>query len=180
MQVHQPNTLTLPASVIAIGAFDGIHLGHQRLIERVVNRSKEMGVPSLVYTFDPPPRVYFQGARMLTSIEEKLERLATLQVDHVVVAPFDFSYTQQRAIEYIKELSSLNPSEIIVGGDFRFGYKREGGLDDLRRYFQVKVFPSVCCSQGRVVSSSRIRELISHNAYTEAQSLLNWNTLDES
>lgn len=111
MRVHPANTLTLPASVIAIGAFDGVHRGHQKLIGEMVKRSKDLGVPSVVYTFDPPPRAYFEGARILTPIQEKLRRLFELQVDHVVVANFGAAYIARSAADFIRELANLHPVE---------------------------------------------------------------------
>lgn len=172
MRVHPANTLTLPASVIAIGAFDGVHRGHQKLIGEMVKRSKDLGVPSVVYTFDPPPRAYFEGARILTPIQEKLRRLFELQVDHVVVANFGAAYIARSAADFIRELANLHPVEVMVGKDFRFGRGREGGLGDLAEHFSVRVMDTVRCSRGEVISSTRIRRLIAEGEMVEALSLL--------
>ncbi|MEK4799354.1 FAD synthetase family protein [Thermoactinomyces sp. FSL K6-2592] len=173
MRIHMVDTLALPASVVAIGAFDGVHRGHQKVIGEVVKKSKSLGVPSVVYTFDPPPRSYFEGASILTPIHEKLRRLCELQVDHVVVANFDAAYLERSAKDFIRELSNLHPVEVMVGKDFRFGRGREGGLEDLAEHFPVWVIDAVCCSCGEVISSTRIRQLIAQGEMVEALSLLN-------
>jgi riboflavin kinase/FMN adenylyltransferase len=172
MRIHTADTLDLPASVLAIGAFDGVHRGHRKVIGEVVKKSKALGVPSVVYTFDPPPRAYFEGASILTPIQEKLRRLFELQVDHVVVANFDAAYLTRSASDFIRELSNLHPAEVIVGKDFRFGRGREGGIEDLAEHFPVRVIDAVCCSRGEVISSTRIRKLIAEGDMVGALSLL--------
>jgi riboflavin kinase/FMN adenylyltransferase len=173
MRIHAANTLVLSASVVAIGAFDGVHRGHQKVIGEMVKKSKALGVPSVVYTFDPTPRSYFEGANPLSSIEEKLRRLFDLGVEHVVVANFDITYLTRSVADFIRELTNLSPTEVMVGKDFRFGRGREGGLEDLAEYFSVRVIDAVRCSRGEVISSSRIRRLISEGKMVEALSLLN-------
>lgn len=172
MRIHEADSLALPESVVAIGAFDGVHRGHQKVIGEMVNKSKALGVPSVVYTFDPPPRAYFEGARILTPIQEKLRRLFELQVDYVVVANFDATYLTRTAADFIRELANLHPVEVMVGLDFRFGRGREGGLEDLAAHFPVRVIDAVCCSRGEVISSSRIRKLIAEGDMVAALSLL--------
>lgn len=165
---------SLHHSILAIGAFDGVHIGHQTLIRKLVEHSKQMGVPSVVYTFDPPPRVFFRNARQLTSIEEKVNRIAKLGVDHIVIAQFDESYLRSNASQFIKSLFRINPVEVIVGRDFHFGKNRSGGMKDLQEHFKVTLHETICCEEGEVISSTRIRELIAHGNDREAQSLLNW------
>ena len=79
----------LGASVVTIGAFDGVHAGHQQLITGTVRRAQELGVASVVCTFDPPPKVFFGRAAQLCPLEVKLARLTSLGSDHLVVLPFD-------------------------------------------------------------------------------------------
>lgn len=164
--------MKLSGSVIAIGAFDGVHQGHQSVIREAVERSEILGVPSLVYTFDPPPRFYFQGVRILTPVEEKLNLMGQLGVDHVVVAPFDEFYVSRPPIDFIKDLMNFNPLEIIVGNNFRFGKDRVGDIHLLANYFNVRVIEPVCCTGGKVISSTRIRELISQGNIQESMALL--------
>lgn len=172
IETHSEGSLKLSGSVIAIGAFDGVHQGHQTVIGEAVERSKVLRVPSLVYTFDPPPRFYFQGVRILTPVKEKLTLIKQLKVDYVVVAKFDEFYISRPPIDFIKYVKRLNPLEIIVGSDFRFGKNREGDIHLLGTYFNVRVMEPVCCSGGEIISSTRIRELISQGQIEESFALL--------
>lgn len=176
MEAHVYSSLELPRSVVAIGAFDGVHRGHQTVIRQSVQRSRKLRVPSVVYTFDPPPRVFFQGARMLTPVEEKLDKIGKLGARHAVVARFDEVYAERSAYEFIECLAKLNPVEIIVGGDFRFGKDRLGDLKLLEKYFNVRVTKPVFCPQGSVISSSRIRQLISDGELNLSKALLGWES----
>ncbi|MFV2048334.1 FAD synthetase family protein [Metabacillus litoralis] len=175
MQVHSDRTLKLPSSVLTIGALDGVHRGHQALISNSKKRAIEFGVPLVVYTFDPPPRVYFKNAMLLTSIEEKVKRLRLLGVDHVVVANFDADYLSRGVNLFLDELKELNPLEIWEGPDFQFGRNREGDVNTLRKHFPVNVLDPICCSSGEVISSSRIRFLIMREMLGKAEQLLGWN-----
>lgn len=172
MLIHEANTLVLPMSVVAIGAFDGVHRGHQKVIGEMVKKSNALGVPSVVYTFDPTPRSYFEGACILTPIQEKLRRLFELGVDNVVVAKFDEAYLSRSVADFIRELTNLHPAEVMVGKDFRFGRGREGGIEDLAAHFSVQEIDAVCCPRGEVISSSRIRKLIAEGDMMTALSLL--------
>ncbi|RXT13475.1 FAD synthetase [Ammoniphilus sp. CFH 90114] len=174
MKTHAEGSLFLTASIVAIGAFDGVHQGHQAVIREAVNRSRELKVPSVVFTFDPPPRNYFQGVQMLTPIDEKLQRLAELGVEHAIVAKFNTSYAKRSSSRFIQGLARLNPLEIMVGEDFRFGRNREGDVSLLSQFFQVQVTEPVCCSGGKRISSTRIRELIAQGDLQQSHSLLGW------
>ncbi|MCM3091562.1 MULTISPECIES: FAD synthetase family protein [unclassified Cytobacillus] len=174
METHIYTSLTLPCSVIAIGAFDGVHRGHQAVIEYAVKRGKLLNAPSLVYTFDPPPRVFFQGAHMLSSIQEKVSKLEKLGVSHAVFARFNRMYAGAGPEKFIEVLSRLNPVEIIVGDDFRFGKNREGDSNYLKMHFTVREIDPVCCSKGNRISSSRIRHLLSKGEVQVSNSLLGW------
>jgi riboflavin kinase / FMN adenylyltransferase len=174
MKTHIYSSLELPQSIVAIGAFDGVHRGHQTVIRQAVQRGRKLKVPSVVFTFDPPPRVFFQGARMLTTAEEKLAKIEKLGARHAVVARFDEVYAGRSAYEFIDCLSRLNPAEIMVGGDFRFGKERLGDVSLLEKYFKVRVTKPVCCPQGSVISSSRIRQLISEGEIHLSNTLLGW------
>ena len=95
MKAHVYSSLELPRSIVAIGAFDGVHKGHQAVIKQAVQRGRKLKVPSVVYTFDPPPRVFFQGARMLTTVQEKVLKIEKLAAGHAVVARFDEVYANR-------------------------------------------------------------------------------------
>ncbi|WP_240377533.1 FAD synthetase family protein [Bacillus piscicola] len=173
MHIHTSDKLPeLEGSVVTVGAFDGMHLGHQTIIRKAVKHGLDYGVTSVVYTFDPPPRSYFQQKMILTKLDEKLKKIKQLQVGHVIIAPFNAAYLQQSAAAFIHELKHLQPKEIIVGRDFRFGRDREGNIDLLRRHFAVTIPDKVRCTRGEVISSTRIRKLIDLGKTKEAVSLL--------
>jgi riboflavin kinase/FMN adenylyltransferase len=174
MQTLKDGALTLKGSVIAIGAFDGVHKGHQAVIRQAVEKSLVHQVPSVVYTFDPPPRHFFKGAQILTPIQEKISRIYKLGVDYVVVASFDEWYATRPPKDFIYELSKLNPVEVSIGSDFRFGKSREGNVELLKRYFQINETLPVYCNGGELISSSRIRQLISEGDIQQSYSLLGW------
>ena len=172
MRLHGEGGLRLDASVVAIGAFDGVHRGHQSVIRQAVATARALGVPAVVYTFDPPPKAVFAGARVLTPIEEKLRRMAGLGVHHAVVAGFDRAYASRPAASFLDELSALHPAEVRVGADFRFGAGRAGDVTMLRRHFHVSVVDSVRCESGEIISSTRIRNLIARGDTGLASHLL--------
>ncbi len=174
MLVYPAEQLSLDASVVTIGAFDGVHLGHQALIRQARTRAWSLGIPLVIYTFDPPPRVFFQAVPLLTPAEEKIRRLSAFQPDYIIMAHFDASYAQRRARDFIRELFKLGAYEIWTGNDFHFGYKREGDVELLKQYFIVESLHTVCCPQAKRISSSRIRELLTQQRWEEASRLMGW------
>lgn len=164
-------SLELDASVVAIGAFDGVHRGHQKLIKSAVASAERLRCPSVVYTFDMPPKAFFVGAQVLTPVEEKLRKIELLGANRAVVAKFDREYAARSADSFMDELARLNPREIWVGADFRFGAKSAGDVAMLSRRFNVRVLDVVCCEKGEVISSTRIRRLLGHDPSTASQLL---------
>lgn len=172
MRVFQNNQLDLDRSVVTIGAFDGIHRGHQALIQKAKSRADEYGVPLVVYTFDPPPRAFFQNQLVLTQLPEKKRYLEELGVSYAIFASFDRDYAARTVDEYIDELKRLNPREIWVGPDFQFGKGKSGSILDLQDHFQTFQHPIVTCPEGEIISSSRIRHLLLHKEVEKAHFLL--------
>ncbi|AGK53302.1 FAD synthetase family protein [Bacillus sp. 1NLA3E] len=180
MHIHSDQSLQLPASVMTIGALDGVHYGHQSLIKSAKKRAIDLGVPLVVYTFDPPPRVFFSNVRLLTPLPDKIKRLRILGVDHVVVAPFDIEYVNRNVCSFLEELTDLNPLEVWAGTDFHFGKNRAGNIFTLRNHFVVRVLEPVRCSMGEIISSSRIRSLMNQNLFNEAEQLLGWKMISQA
>lgn len=162
----------LGASVVTIGAFDGVHAGHQQLIAGTVRRAQELGVASVVCTFDPPPKVFFGRAAQLCPLDEKLARLTSLGPDHLVVLPFDETLRGLSPAAFMDRLARLHPLEIRVGGDFRFGRKQAGDVGLLATRFDVHLQTPVRCAAGEVVSSTRIRGLRAAGDNAAAETLL--------
>lgn len=173
--MHPAETLCLPGSVVTLGAFDGVHRGHQALIRKVLGRAADLGLPSVAYTFDPPPRAYFEDARVLTPLAQKLRKLEGLGLDHAVVAVFDETYAARSARDFLEELAGLNPAEVWVGPDFRFGHAGEGDVNALRARFTIQVFEPLRCREGTVISSNRVRALLAQGASDKARDLLGSN-----
>jgi len=171
---HRAGGLDLDASVVTIGAFDGVHRGHQELLRQTIAAARLLGVPAVVYTFDPPPKVYFGRAEALNSLAEKLERIAAFGPDHVIVAEFNHVYARRTAADFVTELQRLHPRDIIVGEDFCFGSCKSGTAQLLGRYFNTRILPPVRCGNGEIVSSSRIRVLRRSGMAAAAAALENW------
>ena len=167
--------LALSGSVVTIGSFDGVHRGHQALINHVVSQARAAGVASVVYTFSPPPKSVLGLASQITTLDEKLRRLSHFAVDFVLVAHFTREYAGRTAGQFIDELGKLNPGDIWVGGDFRFGKDRAGDIRMLGRYFNVRVLGDVVCAKGHRISSTRLRNLLALGRHAEAAELHGWD-----
>ncbi len=161
MLVYQ-NPLDRPhtPSILAIGSFDGLHLGHQALLARQQSLALEYHVPSVVYTFDQPTRVLLEGSKFLYTLAEKLKILEHYGVDEVVTVPFTLAFSQRSKDAFLNDLRVLEPKAIVVGNDFRFGQQRSGGLDDLREITPELVSLEQFEFAGSVVKASKIRALL--------------------
>lgn len=179
--IRDLNTVHLDRpTVLTIGAFDGIHRGHQHLIRQVVARARELNAASALVTLHPHPRVVLRSTSplcYLSTIEERLDWLAPLDLDYVVVFPFSLEASQMRAREFVELLvARLHLIELFCGKDFALGYKREGNVEFLRalgreRGFAVTVVEPQTL-EGEIVSSSRVRELIAQGELRAATRLL--------
>jgi riboflavin kinase/FMN adenylyltransferase len=154
-------------SIVSIGVFDGVHLGHQELVQRLVTEARASGRTSVVLTFFPHPDVVLKqvtGRYYLTSPEERARLLLEQGVDLVITHKFDEQVSQIRAAVFVDQLSQhLRMSALWVGADFALGYKREGNVDFLRaagesRGFTVDTVDLEVGISGQVISSSRVRE----------------------
>lgn len=164
--------LSLQGSVVTIGAFDGVHLGHQALIRAAVTEGWRRGLPSVVWTFDPPPKVAFGRAGQLCPLAEKLKRIASLGPDWIVVVRFIRTYAERSAADFLADLAQLSPRTVHVGADFRFGARQAGDVALLASRFNVSLARPVLCAGGEVISSSRIRSLEGGGNRLAAQLLL--------
>lgn len=160
--------LSLSSSVLTVGSFDGLHLGHQALIRTVVDLSKRGGMPSVVVTFYPHPSVVLRGRKpvfYITLPEDKAGRIEALGVEHVIVQRFDESLAHTSASRFLDLLEGrLHMRHLCVGQDFALGHEREGNVLFLRREaerrgFELHVVPPVMVG-GEVVSSTRVREAL--------------------
>ena len=173
--------LALERSVVTLGNFDGIHLGHQALIGGAIRDSRQLGVPSVVLTFEPHPVKVLAPAhapQMILAHKDKMQILQSLGVDIVVVQHFDLSFAKIDAEEFVRRflVARLKAAKVWVGKDLRFGQGRKGQVDDLIRWgsgfdFSVAVVDPILVNGARV-SSSRIRQLIQDGHVDEVVALL--------
>ncbi len=164
--------IALPGSIMAIGAFDGVHRGHQDLIRTAVTAAHDQGLPAVIWTFDPPPKVFFGRARQLCPLSEKLSRIAALGPDYIVVTSFTALYASRSPEDFIADLARINPAVIHVGADFRFGARQAGDVALLARHFPLVEIRATCCCKGEIISSSRIRALHAAGEIDAARALL--------
>lgn len=171
-QIYFDRPPALQRSILAIGAFDGVHRGHQRLISCAVEDARHQGAVSVIWTFDPPPKVLFSSARNIMRLKEKIAAIAKLGPDMVVVSKFTEEFRKKSAGKFLDEISIVNPHKIHVGENFRFGAGQHGDTMLLKERYYVQSHTLIRCNKGEVISSSRIRNLISRGHVSEAQNLL--------
>lgn len=172
MQVFPASDVRIGPCSLAIGSFDGVHLGHRHVIETAMAFGQSRDLPTAVYTFDVPPKHVFGRARMLSDLPTKTQRIRRIGPDCLVVATFDRAYAARSAAEFVEELRALSPVKIFVGADFRFGARQGGDVAMLKRHFDVNVVAAKTCAAGQRISSTRIRDLIARSEYEAANRLL--------
>ncbi|MFB6097601.1 MAG: bifunctional riboflavin kinase/FAD synthetase [Salinibacter sp.] len=162
-------------SVVTVGTFDGVHRGHQAIIEYLQTRADEQSGPSSLVSFDPHPRSVVHGEEipLLTTVGERAKLLEELGLDRFVVVPFSMEFAQLGPEEYVEEVlvDRIGLQEITVGYDHRFGKDRAGDVDLLRELgpqygFEVDVIPPQEVDHD-VVSSSSIRTLLQEEGAVE-------------
>ena len=126
-------------SVVTIGTFDGIHKGHQKIFNKLITASKQSDLSSVVLTFFPHPRVIlnkYNDIKMIDTLDEKIDHLEKIGIDHLVIHPFDKKFSLLSADQFIKEylVEKLKLKHIIIGYDHRFGKGREASVTDLKEY----------------------------------------------
>ena len=171
--------------VIAIGNFDGLHLGHRALVAETLRIAKTLGAPAAVMTFEPHPREFFQkdGAPFrLTLLPMKQRLLNEFGVDHLFALDFNAQLAALTGQEFIDKIlkTALQAKHIIVGADFAFGHNRSGNIETLRAAaatgsFGLTVLEPVLCPDGTPYSSSRIRAHLAKAEFEAADSLLGWH-----
>ncbi len=171
--INDPKDAPPGPKVVAIGSFDGVHLGHRALLARALAAARERRLPLLVYTFDPPTKVFTQGAPVLTTLSEKAELLAGAGAEIVLAVPFDAEFAKRSKEAFLSELAELEPATIVVGEDFRFGRGREGGPEDLEALAPTEAVPLLALG-GAPVKSSRIRALLEAGDVEAARHLLGY------
>jgi len=169
--INDPSDAPAGPKVVAIGSFDGLHLGHQHLIRSAQAEARSRHIPLLVYTFDPPSKVFMKGEGFLTDLTEKLEVLRGLGVEIALIVPFNEAFSRRSKDDFLNDLLTLEAQHLYVGEDFRFGQGRSGGLEDLNAVAPTHILPLLELNGG-AVKSSRIRDLLRKGEVDEARLLL--------
>lgn len=196
MQVVRPSAGASPlveGCVATIGAFDGVHVGHRRVIAQTRRLAAERGVPSAVVTFDRHPASVVRpesAPRLLTGLEQKLDLLASTGVDYAVVVTFDEARSRESAEDFVADVlvGLLRVRAVIVGADFHFGYKRSGNVALLEKLgardpggegsaagfevFGLDLSDETGGTGSEAVSSTRIRQLLTDGRVEAAAGLL--------
>jgi riboflavin kinase/FMN adenylyltransferase len=186
MQVHR-NIDQLPEfrkAVITIGTFDGVHMGHRQIIQKLKEEAAKAGGETVIITFHPHPRKIISsailGVRLINTLEEKTDVLSGLGIDHLVVVPFTDAFANQPAEEYVKNflVEKFHPHTIIIGYDHRFGRERLGDYRLMEKLapefgYSIKEIPKHILDE-IAISSTNIREAILHHDIETANKLLGY------
>jgi riboflavin kinase/FMN adenylyltransferase len=166
--------------VVAIGNFDGVHLGHRAMIAETVRLAREQAVPAVALTFDPHPVAILRGSAppALTTTERKLELLAGCGLDATIVFPTDWAFLQLTPEAFFERIvqQTLQARGLVEGPNFRFGHNRAGDIETLHRLcdgagLEFVAVPAVNID-GRIVSSSEIRQAITRGDIPSANAML--------
>ncbi len=168
-------------AILTIGAFDGVHIGHQKIISDLVAKAKKEDLCALVLTFFPHPRMVLQKEsqlKMIDTLKEKRQLLETLGVEILIIQPFTLEFSRMTAIEYTRDVlvNGLGISKLIIGYDHRFGRNREATVEDLKNFgldydFTVEEIPAQDIAS-IAVSSTKVRNAITAGEIKKANQYL--------
>jgi riboflavin kinase / FMN adenylyltransferase len=174
--------------VIAIGNFDGLHLGHEKVISEAKKKAKKNKLPFGIMTFEPVPVMFFNSKiknHRINSLEQKKSQLKELKVDFLIIIKFNKSFSSLTAEQFIKEIiyHKTKCKFLYVSKNFKFGNKRKGNVQTLKKYEKIYNFKTIITKpykkNNKTISSTLIRKKISSGKIEEANKLLNreWKIL---
>lgn len=171
-------------TIVTIGTFDGVHIGHKKILEKIICNTNNGDYESLVLTFFPHPRTVLQSEtemKQLNTIEEKSDLIKKAGIDNLVIHPFDKDFSQLTAEEFVQKVlvSTFNVKKIVIGYDHRFGRNRTANIDDLIAFgnkynFEVEQISAEELNEV-AVSSTKIRNALSEGNIELANSFLGYN-----
>ena len=176
--------LNIPESSIAtIGTFDGIHVGHQKILNSLVDSAKQNNLKSVVITFNPHPRKIIDkknSVKLINTIEEKKEKLRTLGIEYLIIQKFDQKFSETEAKKFVEILkNNINIKKLIVGHDHRFGKNRNANINDLKKFGKELNFEVIEIDALEIeevnVSSTKIRLAIKEGNIQMANLYLGYN-----
>ncbi len=176
MKVFRYFKKSLKECVLTIGNYDGIHLGHQTLINHVISESRSLQVESALITFEPHPKEFFspeKAPQRVISLREKLEFFQAHRIDRVYVIKFNKKFSKLTASEFIDILKlKVKAIDLVVGSDFRYGNMREAGLDELKASGIKVTQPGTIFLEKERISSSLVRDALKESNFARVEALL--------
>ncbi|MCA1750593.1 MAG: bifunctional riboflavin kinase/FAD synthetase [Flavobacteriales bacterium] len=174
----------LDKAVVTVGTFDGVHKGHQVLLDRIKNIAREDGGEAVMLTFFPHPRLVLfpddNDLRLLTTLEEKIELLESSGIDHLIIHPFTLEFSRTTVPEYVRDIlvKGIGVHKLVIGYDHHFGRNREGSLENLRAMapdygFEVEEIPARMIDDVKV-SSTKIRNALLEGNVARANGYLGY------
>lgn len=171
-------------TAITIGTFDGVHIGHRKILNKLIGNAKDLDLKSTVLTFFPHPRMVLQkdtDIKLLNTIDEKMMILGNLGLDYLIIHPFTLEFSRLSATEFVRDIlvNSLNAKKIIIGYDHRFGRNRDANINDLIAFgnaldFEVDEIPAQEVDAVSV-SSTKIRKALEEGDIITANNYLGYH-----
>jgi len=182
---HSTNTFSKPekTSIVTIGTFDGVHIGHQEIIKNLVKSAHLNNNKSVILTFFPHPRMVLQKGsdlKLLTTLEEKIGLLEKTGLDFLIIEPFTKDFSRLTALDFVRDtlVQQLKIKKLVIGYDHHFGRNREGNFEQLKEYgtvydFEVEEIPAQDI-QNIAVSSTKIRKALTEGEIEKANTYLGY------
>lgn len=186
MKIHRDlNSFHAKNPVLTIGTFDGVHLGHRKIIARLHDLAKEMDGESVIFTFDPHPRKVVapgeSSLRILTTLDEKIELFEQSGIDHLIIYPFTAEFAQLSYEQFVEQIlvDQIHTKYLVVGYDHKFGKNRQGDFEFLKNCadrlgFRIEKLDVLLMNESNI-SSTRIREAIQQGDFKTANAFLGYS-----
>lgn len=189
MQIHHAISSFKPPktpTVVTLGTFDGVHIGHKTIIDRLIAIAEKKKEESIILTFHPHPRMVLQKGsdiKLLTVLEEKIDLLEKTGIDHLIIEPFTEAFSRLTAVEFVRDIlvDKLHVNTLVIGYDHHFGRNREGNFEQLQELAELYGFEVVEIPARDIkniaVSSTKIRNALNEGDIIKANNFLKYNYL---
>ncbi|WP_445737911.1 bifunctional riboflavin kinase/FAD synthetase [Mariniflexile sp.] len=175
---------SLEPTIVTIGTFDGVHIGHQKIIKRLINNGKDANLKSVILTFFPHPRMVLQkdsGIKLINTIDERRTILEALGLDYLLIKKFTKAFSRLSAENFVNKIlvEKLNAKKVIIGYDHRFGRNRNADINDLKAFgikygFEVEEISAQDINDVSV-SSTKIRKALNEGDIAKANAYLGYH-----